>query len=106
MSNDCCVAGYDVSTKKSYDDTIRSFDQTVGLKYLKGMHVNDSKCAPHLLWGHETPMGLLRLCHVAESLQQAVSMLCLAAKFGIPVWHAQSGECVVQVRPRQQEGPA
>ena len=45
VCNGCCVAGYDVSTKKTYNDTIRSFDKTVGLKYLKGMHINDSKCA-------------------------------------------------------------
>ncbi len=50
-----CVAGYDVSTEESYNETIRSFDATVGLKYLKGMHINDSKCAPHLPCGHRAP---------------------------------------------------
>ena len=38
------TAGYDVSTRESYEETIRSFNDTVGLKFLKGMHINDSKC--------------------------------------------------------------
>lgn len=88
------MAGYDVSTKKSYNDTIRNFDKTVGLKYLKGMHINDSKCVPHLLGGHQTPMRSLLLRHVCETVQQAVSMLCLASKpaflFGKD---AESGVC-------------
>ena len=75
--NDYCVAGYDVSTEKSYNDTIRNFDKTVGLKYLKGMHINDSKCVPHLLWGHEMPMYLLLVRHVAETMQHAVNILVL-----------------------------
>lgn len=37
------TAGYDVSTRESYEETIRSFNDTVGLKFLKGMHINDSK---------------------------------------------------------------
>lgn len=40
----CALAGYDVSTPESYEATIASFDEIVGLKYLKGMHINDSKC--------------------------------------------------------------
>ncbi|KAK9833338.1 hypothetical protein WJX81_007877 [Elliptochloris bilobata] len=39
------AAGYDVSTRESYEQTIRSFDEVVGLHFLKGMHINDSKCA-------------------------------------------------------------
>ena len=74
-----CVTGYDVSTKKSYNDTIRKFDKTVGLKYLKGMHINDSKCAPHLLCGHQAPLRSLRLCQTALNMQQAVSTLCQLA---------------------------
>lgn len=69
---DCCVAGYDVSTKKSYNDTIRKFDKTVGLKYLKGMHINDSKCVPQLRCRQQMPMRFMLLCHVAETEQQAV----------------------------------
>ncbi len=40
----CAPAGYDVSTQESYEATMASFDEIVGLKYLKGMHINDSKC--------------------------------------------------------------
>ena len=80
VSSDCCVAGYDVSTKKSYNDTIRKFNKIVGLKYLKGMHINDSKCVPHLLCQHPTPIRMPLPCHVADTVQQAVSMLSSAAK--------------------------
>jgi len=33
-----------VSTQETYEATMASFDAIVGLKYLKGMHINDSKC--------------------------------------------------------------
>ena len=37
------AAGYDIRTKEAYEQTMRKFDETVGFKYLKGMHINDSK---------------------------------------------------------------
>ena len=37
------AAGYDIRTRESYDDTFNKFDEIVGFKYLKGMHINDSK---------------------------------------------------------------
>jgi deoxyribonuclease-4 len=37
------TAGYDIRTREAYDDTWAKFDQIVGFKYLKGMHINDSK---------------------------------------------------------------
>ncbi len=37
------AAGYDLSTKKNYEQTFREFDKIVGLQYLRGMHLNDSK---------------------------------------------------------------
>ena len=37
------AAGYDLRDEKSYDKTIDEFDKIVGLRYLKGMHLNDSK---------------------------------------------------------------
>jgi len=37
------AAGYDIRTKETYDQTMKKFDETVGFKYLKGMHINDSK---------------------------------------------------------------
>jgi len=37
------AAGYDIRTKEAYEATMKEFDEIVGFKYLKGMHINDSK---------------------------------------------------------------
>jgi deoxyribonuclease-4 len=37
------AAGYDIRTKEAYEKTMKEFDEIVGFKYLKGMHINDSK---------------------------------------------------------------
>ncbi|WP_281951978.1 deoxyribonuclease IV [Nitrosophilus kaiyonis] len=37
------AAGYDIRDKDSYNKTMKEFDEIVGFKYLKGMHINDSK---------------------------------------------------------------
>eukprot|EP01112_Ceratiomyxa_fruticulosa_P014392 TRINITY_DN4117_c0_g1_i4.p1 TRINITY_DN4117_c0_g1~~TRINITY_DN4117_c0_g1_i4.p1 ORF type:complete len:430 (+),score=91.49 TRINITY_DN4117_c0_g1_i4:89-1378(+) len=37
------AAGYDISTKKGYKQVMELFDKVVGFRYLKGMHINDSK---------------------------------------------------------------
>jgi deoxyribonuclease-4 len=37
------TAGYDIRTREAYDATWKEFDTIVGFKYLKGMHINDSK---------------------------------------------------------------
>ncbi len=37
------AAGYDIRDKESYEKTMQEFDKIVGFKYLKGMHINDSK---------------------------------------------------------------
>jgi len=37
------TAGYDIRTKEAYDKTWQEFDEVVGFKYLRGMHINDSK---------------------------------------------------------------
>jgi len=37
------TAGYDIRTRAAYDATWAEFDTIVGFKYLKGMHINDSK---------------------------------------------------------------
>lgn len=37
------TAGYDIKTEKGFFDTFSKFDKTIGFKYLKGMHINDSK---------------------------------------------------------------
>lgn len=39
------AAGYDISTKDGWDATLAAFDAEVGLSYLKGLHLNDSKAA-------------------------------------------------------------
>ncbi len=37
------TAGYDIRTREAFEATIDEFDEIVGIKYLKGMHLNDSK---------------------------------------------------------------
>lgn len=37
------TAGYDLRTAKVCDETFAEFDSIVGFKYLRGMHLNDSK---------------------------------------------------------------
>ncbi len=39
------TAGYDIRTREAYDITMSQFENIVGFKYLKGMHINDSKPA-------------------------------------------------------------
>ena len=36
------AAGYDIRTRSTYNRMMRTFDKTVGLGYLKGMHLNDA----------------------------------------------------------------
>jgi deoxyribonuclease IV len=37
------TAGYDIKTEKGYEATLKEFETIVGLSYLKGLHLNDSK---------------------------------------------------------------
>jgi len=37
------ASGYDLRTPDAFDATLDEFDRTVGLLYLKGMHLNDAK---------------------------------------------------------------
>lgn len=37
------TAGYDIKSAEGYTQTWEEFDRVVGLQYLKGMHLNDSK---------------------------------------------------------------
>ncbi len=37
------TAGYDIKSPKGYAETFSSFEKIIGLKYLKGMHFNDTK---------------------------------------------------------------
>ena len=36
-------AGYDLKTKEGYERTWNDFDEIIGFKYLRGMHLNDDK---------------------------------------------------------------
>ncbi len=36
------TAGYDIRTKKTYNATFKSLEETIGLNYLKAFHLNDS----------------------------------------------------------------
>ena len=36
------AAGYDIRDKETYNETMKKFDDIVGFKYLKGVHLNDS----------------------------------------------------------------
>ena len=37
------LIGYDIRTKKKFDETFAEFENIVGFKYLKALHLNDSK---------------------------------------------------------------
>lgn len=37
------TAGYDISTPESFHKTLSLFDKVIGFKYLKGIHLNDTK---------------------------------------------------------------
>ncbi|CDO77221.1 hypothetical protein BN946_scf184747.g34 [Trametes cinnabarina] len=37
------AAGYDITTRKGWQITMEEFDREVGMSYLRGMHLNDSK---------------------------------------------------------------
>ena len=37
------TAGYDISTPESFQKTLSFFDKVIGFKYLKGIHLNDTK---------------------------------------------------------------
>lgn len=39
------ASGYDISTDKAFENTLEEFDRVVGLKYLKALHLNDTKKA-------------------------------------------------------------
>lgn len=37
------AAGYDLKSENGFRETFEHFDEVIGMKYLKGMHLNDSK---------------------------------------------------------------
>jgi len=36
-------AGYDIKTKEGFEETFKKFDEIIGLEYLRGIHINDTK---------------------------------------------------------------
>jgi len=39
------AAGYDIRTRDGWNETMADFDREIGIQYLRGMHLNDSKTA-------------------------------------------------------------
>ncbi len=37
------AAGYDIASPEGYESTWKAFDDTIGFKFLSGMHINDSR---------------------------------------------------------------
>ena len=37
------VAGYDIRTKEAFEKTFKDFEEIIGFKYLRGLHLNDCK---------------------------------------------------------------
>jgi apurinic endonuclease (APN1) len=37
------AAGYDISTEQGFKEVFNNFEQVIGFKYLRGMHLNDAK---------------------------------------------------------------
>jgi deoxyribonuclease-4 len=37
------TSGYNIKSQEGYDETFRTFDKIIGFKYLRGIHINDSK---------------------------------------------------------------
>jgi deoxyribonuclease-4 len=37
------AAGYDIKSEEGYEQTFRDFDSIIGMKYLRGLHLNDAK---------------------------------------------------------------
>ncbi len=44
------AAGYDLTTRSGYDSAMADFDGTVGMKYIRGWHLNDAKSALGASW--------------------------------------------------------
>lgn len=44
------AAGYDISYAESFQEVFKQFDEIIGFRYLRGMHLNDAKkaCASHV----------------------------------------------------------
>ena len=43
LEKDFFCLGYNLSTEKGYEQMMTDFEEIIGLKYLKAVHMNDSK---------------------------------------------------------------
>ena len=51
------AAGYGLVTDEEFDRTFEEFDKTIGLRYLKGMHLNDAKGVLGQKLDRHAPLG-------------------------------------------------
>jgi len=51
------AAGYNISTEKGYFKTFEQFEEIIGFKYLKGVHLNDSKTPLGSRKDRHAPLG-------------------------------------------------
>ncbi|KDR69206.1 hypothetical protein GALMADRAFT_104145 [Galerina marginata CBS 339.88] len=88
------AAGYDIRTQEGWNSTITKFDHQVGLKYLCGMHLNDSKTTynsrrdrhENIGLGH---LGLLAFQHIlTDPCTQNIPLILETPNFEQPaaVW--------------------
>jgi deoxyribonuclease-4 len=56
-------AGYDIRTEEDFQKTFSEFDRIVGFRYLKAMHLNDSKkqLGSRVDWHESLSSGLIGL---------------------------------------------
>jgi len=52
------AAGYDFTTPEAYEASWSEFDQTIGFRYLRGMHLNDSRKGVGSRVDRHAPVGL------------------------------------------------
>ena len=67
------TAGYDIKTEEGYNKAFEEFERIVGFKYLKGMHINDSKKDLATRVDRNDQSGSYVLCQL--SLSQRCDML-------------------------------
>ncbi|KAJ7494297.1 xylose isomerase-like protein [Mycena galericulata] len=90
------AAGYDFRTKAGWEQIVTDFDQQVGLSYLRGMHLNDSKTEcnsrrdrhENIGMGH---IGILGFHHILNDARfQDIPLILETPSFEKPeVWAAE-----------------
>ncbi len=62
------AAGYDLRTPEAFSETLAEFDRIVGLRYLRGVHLNDSKAEMGSRVDRHAPIGRGKIGMEAFSL--------------------------------------